>query len=801
MPTPILRRYLRKELLPPALLGLCVYTAILAMNLLFQVAELTIRRALPGGLVLQFVGLALPRLLVLTIPVAVLVGVMVGLGRLGSDGEITGLRAMGVGDLLLYRAALSLGLSGWLVSSVLIFWVVPGANYAQHRLAARTVILTDPAREIQPRVFYEKFPGTLLFAEEVPAREPIRRVFLYRSAEGGGGAEEITLARAARIAYDTSGEEVAIEVELSDGAAHAVDPVHPEGYQVTRFASQKVRLPPAPALAARLRLLDEPPPKGLREQSLPELWRTIREFAKIPNPRARQLLTGEATMELHKQFALPCASLVLAILGVPLGLMARRGTRAAGFAVSLGVILFYWILMTVGEDLLRKGVLPSPLAAAWGPNLIFLAAGLVLSFPGVRRRLRALGLVVSGWGRRAYGAVGGIPAPRRRRLAGGRRSSDSGASPLPTAHRRALRLISLIDWLMLSSYVRILLFIGVSAWALYLLVEFKGQIDDLLKNRLPMSLLWEYLEFRSPALLVESVVPVALLVATVLVFSQLSRSGELVALQASGISRRRAAVPLVVLAATAGALSLLASETVLPAASQRADELRAEIRGKRSPRTFYRPERRWVFGEDGRLYSYRRELRGGRILEGFTFLRIDREAFRLAERWQAERAVWDGSAWRLLRGWVRRFSPDGSERFETFEERREALGEDPSFLVQEHQTPAQMNFLELSRYQRDLATAGYDVRELRVALYQRLMTPWVGLVMVILALPLALRAGRQSPLAALGISLALGMVYYAFMNAGVKLGEIGVAHAAVAVWSPTLLFAGAGLWFLGRQRA
>jgi LPS export ABC transporter permease LptG len=588
-------------------------------------------------------------------------------------------------------------------------------------------------------------------------------------------------------------------VELADGATHAADPVRPEGYQVTRFASQKVRLPPAPALAARLRLLEQPPPKGLREQTLPELWRTIREFAKIPNPRARQLLTGEAIMELHKQFALPCASLVLAILGVPLGLMGRRGTRAAGFAVSLGVILFYWILMTVGEDLLRKGVLPSPLVAAWGPNMVFLAVGAMLSFAGVRLRLRSLGNLVSGWGRRAYRVVGG-PLPRRR-LAGGRRATDSGPSPLPAAHRRALRLVPLIDWLVISAYARVLLFIGVSAWALYLVVEFKGQIDDLLKNRLPMSLLLEYLEFRSPVLLVESVVPVALLVATVLVFSQLSHSGELVALQASGVSRRRAAVPLVILAVTAGALSLLASETVLPAANQRADELRAEIRGKRSPRTFYRPERRWVFGEDGRLYSYRRELRGGRILEGFTFVRIDRESFRLAERWQAERAIWDGSAWKLVRGWVRYFPPDGSERFETFEERREALGEDPSFLVQEQQTPAQMNFFELSRYQRDLATAGYDVRELKVALHQRLMTPWVGLVMVVLALPFALRAGRQSPLAALGISLALGMVYYAFMNAGVKLGEIGAAHAAVAVWTPTLLFSGAGLWLLGRQRA
>lgn len=788
----MLSRYLRQEVLPPALLGLGVYTFILLMNLMFQVAELAIRRSLPLGLVLQIVGLAVPRILVLTVPVAVLVGVMVGLSRLGSEGEIVGLRSVGIGDSLFYRAAFGLGLAGWAIASALLFWAVPGANYAQHRLTARAVSLTDPAREIQPRVFYEKIPGTLLYAEEVPPGGSLRRLFLYRAAQEGALEEEVTLAREARISYAVSGEELAVEVELVDGATHAVDPRKPQGYRMSRFGSQKVRLQPAPALAARLRLLSEPPPKGLREQSLPELWRTIRLLESLPSAEARRILGGEALMELHKQFALPCASLVMALLGVPLGFMNRRGARAAAFAVSLGVILAYWILMTLGEDLLRKGVLGSPFLAAWAPNLFFLALGLALASPRVRRLL----------------ALGGAAAMRQglvwlRRItlqSQGRSRAAAGQAPLPSMHRRALRLVPLLDWLVASTFVRVLLFIAVSGWLLYLMLEFKGQIDDLLKNRLPMLLMWRYLRFRSPALLVESVLPVASMVAALLAFAHLSRTGELTAMLASGVSRRRAAVPVLALSAGIGLVSLLTYETVIPASNQRAEELRSEIRGRRSPRTYYRPEQRWVFGDEGRLYAYRRSLHGGQVLEGFTLLKIDRAAFRLVERWHAERAVWDGSGWRLQHGWVRSFPEIGSEVFEPFERRQEAFGEDPAFLAQEWQAPEQMNFVELRRYVRDLASGGYDVRELRVLLHERLMRPWVGLVMVLVALPFALRVRRQSPLGALGISLALVLVYYGLLILGTMLGEVGRLGAAPAVWGPSLLFGGTGLWMLARVR-
>ncbi len=774
----------------PAYLGLAVYTFILMMNLIFRVAELAIRRSLPLGLVLQIAALAIPRILVLTVPVAVFLGIMVGLSRMGSDGEVVALRTLGSSDAPLYEAALGLGVCGTLMTTALLWWAVPHANYAQHWLTARTLSLSNPADEIQPRVFYEKVPGLLLYAEDIPPGGPLQRLFLYRSSENPDQPDEMTLAHEATLRYVARGKQLSLEVELAAGETHTVNPRDPDNYQLSRFASQIIRLEPPKAVAARLRLLDQPPSKGLREQTLPELRQTIQTFLKHPNPRARKLLSREARMELNKMFATPCVSMVLALLGVPLGLLNRRGARSSAFAVSLAVILVYWVLMTAGEDLLRKEVLASPFLAAWGPNLFFLSLGATLSFSRVRRYLSTTATFLRRGGTHL---VHWRPWVRR---------PEHPEEPhlLRAPVRRTQYWISLLDWLIASAFIRILTFILLSAYVLYLLVEAKGLIDNLLENKLPFSLLLEYLAFRSPAMILQYALPVACLVGVLLVFSQLSRSGEMIAMQAGGISRHRAALPVILTTVALGLLSLLASETILPASNQRAQELRAHIRGKRSPRTYYQPKQRWVFGEKHGLYSYNRALRGGEVLEGFSLMRADPSTLRLTERWYAESAHWDGEAWRLRNGWLRTFAQDGGQEFTAFEERRLFVPEDPSFLAQEWTAPQQMGFVELRRYVRDLSDAGYDVRELRVDLHSRLRTPWVSLVMVLMALPFALRADHQGGMAAVGSSLALGIIYYAVHSMGASLGKLGTLPAGIAVWGPSLFFAGIGLAMMPRVR-
>src|SRR5687767_7294464 len=152
-------RYVFKEILGPTLLGLLIYGVVLVMNLLLQAAEMFIRRDLPLPLVAQYLALALPRILVLVIPMAVLLGVLVGIGRLAADSEIVALRSCGISDRRLLIPVSAIGLSASLISWLLFNVATPHANYAQHQLNARIFLSGDINREIQARVFYERLPN------------------------------------------------------------------------------------------------------------------------------------------------------------------------------------------------------------------------------------------------------------------------------------------------------------------------------------------------------------------------------------------------------------------------------------------------------------------------------------------------------------------------------------------------------------------------------------------------------------------------------------------------------------------
>src|SRR6266850_6983954 len=131
-----IHRYVLREMLGPTLVGLLAYGLMLLMNLSLEAAEMAIRRDLPLALVVQFVVLSLPRIVVLTLPMAILVGVLVGIGRLAADGEISALRALGYDDRRLVVSAAVLGLVATGATWAIFDLAVPTANYAQHQLQA-----------------------------------------------------------------------------------------------------------------------------------------------------------------------------------------------------------------------------------------------------------------------------------------------------------------------------------------------------------------------------------------------------------------------------------------------------------------------------------------------------------------------------------------------------------------------------------------------------------------------------------------------------------------------------------------
>src|SRR5437762_14388249 len=99
----ILTRYIFKEMLGPTTLGFIFYTFIILLRNLFDVAGMIIRRSLPASTVARLLFLSLPHIIVLTVPMSLLFGILIAVGRLSSDSEIIAMRASGISASTIYR--------------------------------------------------------------------------------------------------------------------------------------------------------------------------------------------------------------------------------------------------------------------------------------------------------------------------------------------------------------------------------------------------------------------------------------------------------------------------------------------------------------------------------------------------------------------------------------------------------------------------------------------------------------------------------------------------------------------------
>lgn len=801
-----LHTYVFMEMLGPTIVGLLAYGLILLMNLSLQVAEMAIRRDLPISLVGNFILLAIPQILVLATPMAVLLGILIGMGRLASDNEIAALRALGLNERRLIVPAATFGLIAAGFTFLIYDAAVPAANYEQHQLQARIFLSTDLNREIQPRAFYEKIPDLLIYADTAsPADGTLQEVLLYQKRPDG--TEEVSSADRARVEYrEVTG---ALNFRLEDVVSHSWNRTTPDIYQVAQRDEETIVRPPDVLTTELLRSLKEPPPRNLREQSFSQLRSTIAEFRKQPKGVTRKRFMNEARVELHKKFAIPATCLVFAILGLAVALPQRRGGKAVGFLTSLLVIALQYFMITAGEQLADRGRM-SAWAAMWMGNIVFGSLAIVLLLAGRRWSWSAPALFTRRRSRRAGSAAAAaespvsVPPP----LETGRRAGVVGSEPTeppPNPPARSIfrfpggRWLPRIDRYLLRTLLPVTVLVVLSLSLLFALFASLDLIDDLTRSGQPISLLFQYVANVLPNFVTNFVLPLGLCASTLITFALLSRSQELTALRSAGLGPFRVSAAFLLVGCLSAALSYGALDSVLPATNQKATQVRDQIRG-RTPRSYRQPERRWIFGSRSDLVTFSGLSRErGEMLDLGVF-RFKPRTFSIVQRISAERADWTPEGWILSNGWQRDFDEEGHETFTPFARKRIQDLDGPDYFSQEWKAPDQMNIRDLRAYVSDMERRGHDTRDLRVGLHRKVAVPAVCIVMVLIALPFGLRTERRGALFGLGVALFLAAVYYFVMQATGKLGEIGLLPPVLAAWAPNMAFSGAGLYLMAWSR-
>jgi len=797
----LLGRYLVGEIAAPTALGFVTYTFLLMLRAVFSLAE----QVFVSGLRLSEAGalllLALPHVVVLTIPMALLFGVLLGLGRLNADNELVAMQAAGIPLGRLVRPVLALAGLLFALNVVLTVWVLPASNQRLRALRAELLRSGRFAGHVEPKVFYDQFPGLLLYVRDVDRESGYwRGVVLYdRSVPG---EERLVIARRGRLVASpvergerpgptgapTPEDEGGTWLLLEGAVTHHFDPGRPESYRRERNEVQLHRLGVRGGGIVTIQF-------GAREQSTGRLLETVRR-GPPPTPPAG---TGEgrtgaaaaalrryrdAAVELNKRLAIPGACLAFALIGIPLGVGARSSARGRGFVLSLLVILAYYVLLNHGELLAREGRAPAALAI-WAPNLVLAALALPMLWRmgrwlGERRRGGGVALA---W-RRWRGA--------RRGEAGARdREPTTGSIPVGLQRRRwgARRFPLLLDRYVTRRLVGPLVAVLVSTVALYMVVDLADKIDEISKHTASLGVFLAYYWNVVPQVILDTA-PLAVLIAVLVVLVVLERSNELTSLKAAGISVYRVAVPIVVVAAlVAGGLFVL-EESVAPGANRKARRYLDVIKGRETSRRYAAADRQWVFSRDGRqLYNFLRYDAERRELVRLTVYRFG-PAGDLVSVVYADRVRYADGSWIASAGWVRRMLPDGTDEFHRIRSPVEiGILESPRYFAQERRSPGELTLMQLRRYIETLRESGYRPTQLMVRWHQKITYPLSAFVMVLLGLPFGLaRTGRRaSPMVGVALGIGLGIGYFLLVAILGKMGEADVLPPAMGAWTPPLL--------------
>jgi len=763
----ILSRYILREVLSHAVIGGAVFTFVLFMRDVTRILELVVRSSAPIPSVAELIFLTIPSALTVTIPMAVLVGILIGLSRLAADSEVTAMRASGIGTGIFVRTIGWLAILTWILATLNNVFIAPRSAAALADL--QNQLKTSQASfEIQPRVFYEDMKNYVLYVQDVSPVEGAavwKKVFLADISNPT--APKITLAQEG-IAVSDSPE--SLRLHLVGASSHENLPKQQDQYTISTFQETDIPVPVATGEK-----------KGPEEPALPEMatWDLFKQISALrytpgwnqPDWNVVGMRRRWYLIEAHKRFAFPTACLVLALVGIPLGLSAKKGGKATGFVMTIALVFIYYVVFLAGLALARQGRLP-PGLGVWMGNGIFFLAGIFLLW---RVRKRPLEL---GWRSMIL---------RLRKLRAKFRSEGSEA-----ADQAPMRVgfPQILDDYILRDFLMYLLLVLASFAILVLVFTFFELLGDIIRNKVPLVTVGAYLlrVIPSNAYLLT---PLAVLIAVLVTFGLLEKANEVTAMKATGISVYRVVMPVLIISAVIAAGLFLVDQFYLPDNNRQEEALRNQIKGKPA-QTFFRPDRMWIFGKNNTIYYYELFDADRDIFGNISIFEFDPSTFSVTRRIFAEHAHWDSGLNRFVfsQGWSRSFNGSAIEDFHTFDVSTFAeLTENPVYFKKEVKQSSEMNYSELSHYIDDLQQGGFEVVRLKVQLYKKFSFPVITLIMAVLAVPFSLRAAHRGPLTGVAMALGIGIIYFVVSGLFEAMGNISQLPPALAAWSPDLVFA------------
>ena len=365
----ILNRYILKEIGSPFLLTLFVFTFVLLIGKILQIMEMMVNKGIHFLDVAQLILLIMPSFLTYTMPMSFLIAVLIGLGRLSGDNEVTVMRASGMS---LYQLSKPILMAALIVAmlTALVGIIAPHSNLATKGLLFQ-ILQQKASIGIKERIFNDDFQGLVLYADRISAQGDFMEGILI--SDSRLASEPATII--ARRGYLVSNPKaMTVTLRLLDGSIHTVDSRF-QRYKLTEFSSYDINLDLKRAVSGG----DGAFKKGSVDMTVGELLKNIAKGEQKPED------IRDMIIELHKKVSVPLSCLVFGLLAIPFGIVSKRSGKSRGFTVGLLIVVVYYTLQLAGEALGETGKI-HPVLAVWIPDTILGYAGIFFFLRSAREK-------------------------------------------------------------------------------------------------------------------------------------------------------------------------------------------------------------------------------------------------------------------------------------------------------------------------------------------------------------------------------------------------------------------------------
>jgi LPS export ABC transporter permease LptG len=838
----LIDRYLIREIVPYFLLALLLLTAIIFAHEASRFSELLVvssRTGVPMQAIGKIMAALIPGIAVFTIPISLLVGTLVGIGRLSGDSEIIALGASGMSRLRILRPVIAIALLVAALMLYITFNVLPRSISSLNDIKSnQALVFQGITTQIKPRIFEESIPKKVLYIEDIERTSNLwRNIFIVDLSDEQGGMKIFTAKSGSlRQIANVQGKPQMPELYLQEGAFHqttaprviaddpepetpgdngaseaAEPPLSPEEAAIRESNREKKRIRfqqkytwgSYETMAVGVDVNDdkkeEAPSEKAQKRDVDEM-----EWSELISYSPAQEDYREWRAQIHKRLAYPTACLVFALLGVGFGISHVRTGRSFGLLLGLGITIVYYLLALSGEHSAVSGKLPAWLGV-WLANIVLTAFGSFVIFiqrqPGsdVFSALSSLRHLLPSARKRAEQRVAiEVAAPEIQAP----NPADKIVRSAAVKKILAARWPQLVDRLVIGDLLRFFFYIVSGFSVLFIIITLFQLLNSITKHNIEWLVVANYLFFLLP-LIANYTAPLAALVAVMITFGILQKTSQVVALKASGFSIFRLAAPAVIISLFLAGLVFFNQDYVMPFTNPRQNNLRALIRSGQEPaQTFYQTRNQWIFGLDSRIFNYAYFNPTNNAFAQLNVIDLTKEPFGIKRRLYANRAVWDANerVWLLKDGWERSFANEKLLSFEQFKERKFTLAEQPDYFRRDFRGSQSMTFAELREKIFELSRSGFDVLDLKIALQSKIAFPLTCLIMVLVGLPFSFSVGKRGALYGVAIGIAIGLAFWGAIGLFEQMGRYEILPPMLAAWGPNLLFGTGGMYLFLTSR-